>query len=209
MAEDCAIADVASCSDVFSDGSFYPNRYPGARHDMKVSMYLEMPATLTRTVTQWALSVDGRKTAADYRKTLSMGATGATALGHGAAYTRTSAEQAAGADGTGRAEGLWRRLPGVAGAADAAGSWGDYVRGLLAEAGAVAETGRRGDYRRNQADTANSLAVSLRHLLVFVRLATVSFVRDYIIGRFLKSKEELIIKSPVCREIELDSRMNN
>jgi hypothetical protein len=48
----------------------------------------------------------------------------------------------------------------------------------------------------------------LRHLLVFIRLVAGAFIRDYIIGRFLKSREEIVIKSPVCRELALDSRLH-
>jgi hypothetical protein len=84
----------------------------------------------------------------------------------------------------------------------------DYLRGLFVEAGTMAETTRRGGYCRVQQDTASSEAVSLRHLFVFIRLLTGAYIRDYIIGRFLKSKEELIIKSPICREITLESSLH-
>jgi hypothetical protein len=76
------------------------------------------------------------------------------------------------------------------------------------EAGSIAETTHRGEYHRKQQDTAYSEAVSLRHLFVFIRLLTGAYIRDYIIGRFLKSKEEVVIKSPVCREIILESTLH-
>jgi hypothetical protein len=84
----------------------------------------------------------------------------------------------------------------------------DFMRGLFAEARSIAEAAHRGEYYRKQQDTAFSEAVSLRHLFVFIRLLTGAFVRDYIIGRFLKSNEELVLKSPVCREIVLDSKIH-
>jgi hypothetical protein len=84
----------------------------------------------------------------------------------------------------------------------------DYLRGLFSEAGTMAETTRRGEYCRIQQDTAYSEAVSLRHLSVFIRLLTGAYIRDYIIGRFLKSKEKLVIKSSVCREIILESSLH-
>jgi hypothetical protein len=89
-----------------------------------------------------------------------------------------------------------------------AGHVGDYLRGLFAEAGTIAETTHKAEYRRKQQDTAYSEAVSLRHLFIFIRLTTLSLVRDYIIGRFLKSREEIVIKSPLCREIILESRLH-
>jgi hypothetical protein len=91
---------------------------------------------------------------------------------------------------------------------DDMGHTADYLRGLFVEAGSIAGTTHLGEYHRVQQDTAGSEAVSLRHLFIFIRLLTGAYIRDYIIGRFLKSKEELIIKSPVCREIILDSTLH-
>jgi hypothetical protein len=84
----------------------------------------------------------------------------------------------------------------------------DYLRGLFVEAGIIAETTHRGEYYRIQRDTAHSEALPLRHLFIFLRLLTGAYIRDYIIGRFLKSKEEVIIKSHVCREITLESTLH-
>jgi hypothetical protein len=90
---------------------------------------------------------------------------------------------------------------------DETGYTADYLRGLFVEAGNMAETTLRVEYHRTQQDTAQSEAVPLRHLFIFIRLLTGAYIRDYIIGRFLKSKEEVVIKSPVCREIILDGTL--
>jgi hypothetical protein len=91
---------------------------------------------------------------------------------------------------------------------DDTGHTADYLRGLFVEAGTMAETTHRAEYHRRQQDTAHSEAVPLRHLLIFIRLLTGAYIRDYIIGRFLKSREEVIIKSPVCRKLILDSKVH-
>jgi hypothetical protein len=91
---------------------------------------------------------------------------------------------------------------------DETGHWADYLRGLFAEAGTIAKTKHRAEYHRKQQDTAGSEAVSFRHLFIFIRLITGAYIRDFIIGRFLKSREEIVIKSPVCREIDLDSKLH-
>jgi hypothetical protein len=91
---------------------------------------------------------------------------------------------------------------------DETGHVSDYLRGLFAEAGNIAETTHKGEYYRKQQDTAHSEAVPLRHLFIFIRLLTGAYIRDYIIGRFLKSKEEMVIKSPVCRELTIDSTLH-
>jgi hypothetical protein len=85
---------------------------------------------------------------------------------------------------------------------DETGHTADYLRGLFIEAGAMAETTHRGEYYRIQQDTVHSEAVSLRHLFIFIRLLTGAYIRDYIIGRFLRSRDELMLKSAVVREIE-------
>jgi hypothetical protein len=91
---------------------------------------------------------------------------------------------------------------------DEMGHTADYLRGLFVEAGSIAETKHRAEYHRKQQDTAYSEAVPLRHLFIFIRLLTGTYIRDYIIGRFLKSKEEIVIKSHVCRELILESTLH-
>jgi hypothetical protein len=88
-----------------------------------------------------------------------------------------------------------------------AGHIGDYLRGLYTEAGNVAETNRKTEYYREVQDTAGSMGVSLRHLFIFIRLVTLSLVRDYLLSRFLRAREELVLKSPGMKELELNSRI--
>jgi hypothetical protein len=111
-------------------------------------------------------------------------------------------------DYAGKVFALLRTVREEAAAFGKMGYFGDYLRGIYTEAGSVAETNHAGDYHRIVEDTAHNEGVSLRHLFIFLRLITLSLVRDYIIGRFLRSKEELVIKSPVCREIILDSTLH-
>jgi hypothetical protein len=83
-----------------------------------------------------------------------------------------------------------------------------YVRTLI-QGVTLADTGKPAvAYRRRAAETVQARGSVFRSLFIFVRLLTVSFVRDFIIRRFLKSNEELILKSCVCREIELDSKIH-
>jgi hypothetical protein len=90
---------------------------------------------------------------------------------------------------------------------DDMGHTADYLRGLFVEAGNIAETTHRGEYYRLQQDHVSTQALSLRHLIIFIRLVTVGLIRDYLIPRFLRSKEEIVLKSKVSRELELDSRV--
>jgi hypothetical protein len=98
-----------------------------------------------------------------------------------------------------------RRVTQTETAGDRANQRAEYLRGLFIQAGSLAETGHEGEYYRAVEDRAGSTGVSLRHLFIFLRLATLSFVRDYLISRFLRSRDEIVLKSPVTRELELDS----
>jgi hypothetical protein len=56
-------------------------------------------------------------------------------------------------------------------------------------------------------DTVHAVGTVLRGLLFFVRIVTSFFVRDYVIRRFLIARQEIVLKSCVCREIILESKI--
>jgi hypothetical protein len=122
-------------------------------------------------------------------------------------FTRTLAQGVTLVDSRKPAGAYQRRVTQTETAGDRAGHRAEYLRGLFIQAGSLAETGREGEYYRAVEDTAGITGVSLRHLFIFLRLATLSLVRDYLISRFLRSRDEIVLKSPVTRELELDSRI--
>jgi hypothetical protein len=83
---------------------------------------------------------------------------------------------------------------------------GDFIRGLFINAGSIAETSHKAEYYRFQKDNVQVRGSVFRGLLLFVRIITKVFVRDYTLGRFLKAKKELALKSIICREITLESK---
>jgi hypothetical protein len=101
-----------------------------------------------------------------------------------------------------------RSLPEAVRLRDSNTQWAAYVRGLRVEAASMAETRHGGEYYRKQADTVQAEGIPFRSLLIFVRLVTTSLIRDFLLRRFLKSNEELVLKSPVCRELILDSTIH-
>jgi hypothetical protein len=111
-------------------------------------------------------------------------------------------------DNAGRLVNRMRAIRDTEIAGDATGHTADYVRGLFIEAGAIAARKYAGRYKRGVEDYADAAAVPLRHLFIVVRLLTGAFIRDFIIRRFLKSNEEIVLKSPVCREITLESALH-
>ena len=101
-----------------------------------------------------------------------------------------------------------RSMPETVGITDTKGQWAAYIRGLRVEAASMAETSHGGEYYRFQGDTVQAQGTVFRGLLIFIKLLTTCFVRDYLLRRFLKSNEELVLKSCICREIILDSTIH-
>ncbi|MDR0442555.1 MAG: hypothetical protein LBH44_04015 [Treponema sp.] len=91
--------------------------------------------------------------------------------------------------------------------ADHSRQWGSFIRNLFVTAGSIAETAHSANYYRYQADTVQAQGSVFRGLLLFVRIITRLFIRDYLLGRFLKAKQELILKSAVTREIKLETKI--
>ena len=84
----------------------------------------------------------------------------------------------------------------------------NYIRCLYVGAGNLAETACGGNSYRTINDTVQAEGAVFRHLLIFVKILSTSFVRDFIIQRFLVAREELVLKSYITREITLDSKIN-
>jgi hypothetical protein len=120
-------------------------------------------------------------------------------------FYRKTHDGVRGADATSFSILFLRSLPETLQLTDSKIQWGAYIRGLQVEAASIAETMHGGDYYRKQADTVQAAGMPFRSLLIFIRLVTTSLIRDFLLGRFLKSNEELVLKSPICREIILDS----
>jgi hypothetical protein len=141
-----------------------------------------------RTITQWVLSQDSAGVSTLFRRHLTM-----------PVRANDLAE---------RCIGFLSKLVETMNVFDCTRHWGAYIRGLLVEAISIAETSHSGEFYRKQTETVQADGTVFRGLLIFVRLLAVSLVRDYILRRFLKSNEDIVLKSAVCRELEIDSRIH-
>jgi len=74
-------------------------------------------------------------------------------------------------------------------------------------AGSNAETERKLDYKRFESDTVQAEGKANRGLLLFVKIVTQVFIRDYLLRRFLAAREELVLKSCITRDMVLDSKI--
>jgi hypothetical protein len=120
---------------------------------------------------------------------------------------REARERVKGADVTAFPALFFRGVPERAELTDSKTHWGAYVRGLREETAGMAEAARRGDYRRVQRDTVRGGAGLLRYLFICIRLLTLGYVRDFILRRFLRAREEIVIKSKVTTELTIDGRV--
>jgi len=100
-----------------------------------------------------------------------------------------------------------RSVPDTARVKDISSHLGAFFRGLSVAAGSFAETAHGAEYFRLNSDAVNAGGEVSRGLLFFVRIVTRLFVRDYLVGRFLKARKDLVLKSKIIREIEFDSRI--
>jgi hypothetical protein len=189
--QDEGFYDISGEDDPLSDpDSDERNVYPGCGYDFKVSMYLELTSqAYVRTLTQGVNLTDNKKLTAAYKKTLSM---------NGLKISDTPLPLVS----------WFRELEEQIAIFDSAGRLGDYIRGLYESAGGIVEAGHLSAYYRKQEDTVYTETIPLRSLFIFIRLVTVGLVRDFILQRFLRSNEDIVLKSPVCREIEIESRIH-
>ncbi len=83
----------------------------------------------------------------------------------------------------------------------------EYARKLETRAFASGDTSHKGEYRRASAETIQAGGSVFRGLLLFIRVVTGVFIRDYLLRRFLKAREELRLKSCICGEVILNSKI--
>jgi hypothetical protein len=86
--------------------------------------------------------------------------------------------------------------------------WGVFIRGLLVMAESTADISHGANYYRFQTDMVQAEGSVFRGLLLFVKIVTGVFVRDFLLRRFLIAREELTLKSCITRDLILDSKIN-
>jgi len=101
-----------------------------------------------------------------------------------------------------------RSIPDVIKISDIFRNGNEYIRELFDEAKNIAETIRQSDYKRFNSENVHAEGSVFRQFFIFVKILTVSFIRDFIINRFLIAKEEIVLRSRITREILLESKIN-
>jgi hypothetical protein len=83
-----------------------------------------------------------------------------------------------------------------------------FIRALSSIAGIESVAKQSRALRRKLADTALAAGILFRGLFLNVLIKSGAYMRDFVLGRLLKSKNEAVLKSCVCREIIIESRIN-
>ena len=92
---------------------------------------------------------------------------------------------------------------------DSLRQWRVFLRGIRDTADNNGKNIHGAEYHRLQRNIIRPHGSVLRSIFFVVIIKTRLFIRDYLLGRFLKSKTELTLKSKIVREIVLESRLND
>ncbi|MDR0795900.1 MAG: hypothetical protein LBE79_07630, partial [Tannerella sp.] len=190
-----------------------PNTYPLWRadnfYDFKLSMYFEYTnaQNYIRTLTQGVSLSDNRRMIADYKRNTTH-TVRATATPKGIRlFLLTIVEAVRGMDKIAVSVFYFRSLLEKATATENANSIRLFFRGLFENVKISSEEKSGWIIPHRLTETVHAADRVSRGLMLLVRIVTGAFVRDYIIGRFLKARSELALKSCITREIVLDSRI--
>jgi hypothetical protein len=140
-------------------------------------------------------------------RNLAGGAAGSDAVSGLRVFLRSILENVAGSEFVSWLGGFARNIASAVSASGEAGTMGDYVRGLIENADAGDVVLHSGAYHRGIADAVGAVGNALRHLGVFVKILNGVLNIDYVLSRFLKSKEQVVLKSCVSREVTIESRI--
>ena len=179
--------------DWWSKGSGIPNTYPlynaNWYGDFKLSMYFDYSSAQSyiRILTQGVSLLDNSK--------------------HTAEYKRNMAEAVQTLDYNTYSFLVFRSLQETVTVTETMKHLGAFFRGLFDHAKIESKVKPGRFYFLTLTDTVQAVGVVFRGLLLFVRIATGLFVKDYILRRFLIAKEELVLKSCITREIILESKI--
>ena len=194
-------------------GNNIPNTYPvwsaNWYYNFKVSMYFTYTSAQNyiRTLTQGVTLTDSRKQTANYKRDLTQTAGANSLLARYKSFFLKLQETVNGFDSGNSSLFFLRSLRETAKNNDTKKHIADYSRLLPDTAEIDSKVNVGWTIVAKIADTVHAAGTVFRGLVLLVRIVTEVFVRDYLLGRFLKAREELVLKSAISVEIEHESRI--
>jgi hypothetical protein len=198
------------------DGEFYitpdfPIDGQERVYNYLLSWYFEFESqskNYVRTITQGVTLSDSRKLTGEYKRGLTQTAGVNSLLGRFQIFYRNIQEIVKGTDNNFSLGQFLRSLCETLTMTETIRHLGAYYRGLFDNAEADGEVKAGWVHFTKIADTVHAAGAVFRGVIFLVRIITGAFVRDYLLGRFLKARSELEIKSIITREIVLESKIN-
>ncbi|MDR0442364.1 MAG: hypothetical protein LBH44_03040 [Treponema sp.] len=191
-----------------------PNTYPlysaNYYENFKLSMYFTYTSAQNyiRTITQGVFLSDSRKLTANYKRQITQTVQANSALSRLQTLYRKFQEAVKVSDHYSASVQFLRIGNDHIKVTDTFNHWGAFFRGLF-ENPIVTDDARAGWILSVKiADTVHAAGTVFRGLILLVRIVTGVFIRDYLLGRFLKAKQELVLKSAITREIILESKID-
>ena len=171
-----------------------PGTYPITKwteiYDFKLSMYFEYTSgqNYIRTLTQGVTLTDSMKLLGGYKRV---------------------AVQTANATGNANSAFLFfRKLNEIINPLEKLEKCRGFFRAICSELNAVSETSRSKGNKRAVSDSVQATDTAFRGLVLYVKILTQVFVKDYLLRRFLVAREEIVLKSRISKKILLDSRID-
>jgi len=194
-------------------GTDIPNTYPvwsvNWFYDFKLSMYFTYTSAqnYVRVLTQGVRITDNRILKTDYKRTAVQSVRASTTTKGFFTYIRKLQEAVQGTDKNYYIVLFSRTVRETASTSGITGFLGSFIRGVFDNAEIESDVKMGRVYTRLLIDTVRAASTVLRGLFLFVSIITRVFTRDYLLNRFLKARQELVLKSCVSREIILESRI--
>jgi hypothetical protein len=194
--------------------SSIPNTYPiynaNSYENFRLSMYFTYTAAgqnYVRTLTQGVSLSDSRRISEDFKRTTAETVQASATPARLLAIIRSIQETLQGFDFISFSLIKIRTIQEWVNLNDMMYQLKIFIRGLVDIAGIESEVKTGWVHSRKLADTVQAAGVVFRGLLLFVKIVTGAFVRDYLLSRFLKARQELVLKSAISREITIDSKI--
>jgi hypothetical protein len=203
----------------FGVGKALPNVYPGYTgtnrpmntNGFKLSMYFEVinSQNYVRTLTQGVRLTDKQNITGDYKRSAIQTVEVNTATNSFLSIFRKLYEAVHGKSNDSFSVLFNRSILETIKVTETFYHLGEFFRGLFDAADIKSESeAKRGSLLTVRLiETVKVTGFVFRGLILFVRIVTGVFVRDYLLGRYLKARQEIVLKSPISREIILESKI--
>jgi len=220
--------DTANGNNIFRDTFPFSSNDHGYGFNLKISTYFTYSGIYNRTLTQGVGLNDSPKSIIEYKRTQANSVkitdspklkaayqrniqhtAGVHSLLNGfAALYRSIQETIQGIDNQKSSVVFVRSLSETLNVYGIVNHIGEFYRGLFDDIQVDGEVKSGRFFSTKIIDTVFTVGVVFRGLTLLVRIITKVVVRDYLLSRFLKAREELILKSCITRALTIDSRIN-